>query len=371
MTSLPPGDDLLALTAALVAVPSPSRSEGPLADAIAAELATVAHLDVIRVGDNVVARTRFGRRHRLILAGHTDTVPANGNATPRVVGDVLWGLGSADMKGGLAVMLALARAVDDPAVDLTFIFYAREEVARTESGLLELQRERPDLLVADAAVLGEPTAAKIEAGCQGTMRVEVVLRGARAHTARPWMGRNAVHRLGALLVALDTYQERRPVLAGCTYREAVQAVHVEGGVAGNVVPDEVRLLLNHRFAPDRTPEVAEAHLRDLLAPHLAEGDTVDVVDCAPAAPPSVDHPLLDALITRNDLAVEAKLGWTDVALFAEAGIPAVNFGPGDANLAHTADERLDRGALERCFGALSDLLRRGPGGPGGEQRSAP
>jgi succinyl-diaminopimelate desuccinylase len=294
-----------------------------------------------------------------VLAGHTDTVPPNGNETARLEGDVLWGLGTADMKGGLAVMLAIARAVPDPAVDLTFVFYAREEIAAVYSGLEDIIAEDPTLLEGDAAVLGEPTDGTVEAGCQGTLRVEVVLAGARAHTARPWMGENAIHRLGPILQALDAYEERRPVLAGCEYREALQAVHVEGGVAGNVVPDEVRMRINHRFAPDRDVEAALAHVHEVLAPHLGPDDRVELVDASPGAPPGMDHPLLAALVQREGLTVRAKLGWTDVSRFAQLGVPAVNLGPGDAALAHNADERVTRDQLERTWQALSSLVAHG------------
>ena len=353
------GVDLLALTAELVAIPSVSRAEGPLVDRLEADLRAVPWLTVDRVGDNLVARTTLGRPQRLVLAGHTDTVAPDGNEHPRIDGDRLHGLGATDMKGGLAVMLDLARTVDAPAVDVTYVFYAREEVAASESGLRELWAARPDLLVADVAVLGEPTLAVLEAGCQGTMRLEVRLRGARAHTARPWTGHNAIHRLGDLLVTLAAYEERRPVLDGCEYREALQAVRVEGGVSGNVVPDEVTLVVNHRFAPDRGATEAEAHVRELLASHLRADDTVEVVDLAPAARPALDHPLLAALVARNGLPVRAKLGWTDVAFFAERGVPAANFGPGDATIAHTAGEYVERGDLERVHGALAGLLREG------------
>jgi succinyl-diaminopimelate desuccinylase len=348
--------DLLTLTAELVDIPSESFDERAIADHLEAELRRVPWLEVHRIGDNLVARTELGRSARLVLAGHTDTVPANGNATARVEGDVLWGLGSTDMKGGLAVMLELARTVDEPAVDVTYVFYVTEEVAAEHNGLRQLFAERPDLLVGDVALLGEPTDGGIEAGCQGSMRLEVTLVGRRSHPARPWMGRNAIHRAGAVLAVLEGYRERRPVLAGCEYREAVQAVRIEGGVAGNVVPDRA---VNHRFAPDRTPAEAEAHIRDLLAPALEEGDTIELVDVADGAAPAVDHPLLTALVQRHDLAVAAKLGWTDVARFAANGVPAANFGPGDSRVAHMADERVERQSVERCFAALDDLLRHG------------
>lgn len=350
--------DLLALTSDLIAIPSESFCEGPFVDWIEAELAKLDHLEVVRVGDNVVARTDLGRDQRVLLVGHTDTVPANGNSVPRVDGDVLWGLGAADMKGGLAVFLHLARTVTDPVVDLTFVFYAREEVAQAHNGLNEIIAERPDLLAGDCAIVGEPTDAGIEAGCQGAIRVEVVLVGARAHTARPWMGRNAIHRMTGILEALSNYDARTPTIDGCTYREAVQAVSIEGGVAGNVVPDRCALHINHRFAPDRTAEQAEEVLRGLLAPHLEDGDSFTVLDVAPACAPSLHHPLFDRLITANDLPVAAKLGWTDVARFDQLGVPATNFGPGDPTLAHTADERLERRSIETVHTALAALISR-------------
>jgi succinyl-diaminopimelate desuccinylase len=351
--------DLLVQTAELVAIPSESHHEAALADHIEARLRALEHVRVDRLGDNVVARTTGGRDMRLVVAGHLDTVPANGNATPEIRDDVLWGLGAADMKGGLAVMLALAAAVSDPAIDVTWIFYAGEEVAADHNGLGHLFAQRPDLVTGDAAVLGEPTGGALEVGCQGAMRLRVELRGARAHTARPWMGRNALHRAGRVLAALDDYVPRQPVIDGCTYREALQAVFVEGGVAANVVPDRAVVTLNHRFAPDRTGDDALTHVEDVLAPYLVEGDTVTVVDVADAAPPGLTHPLLAALRGRNALEVRAKLGWTDVSRFAAAGIPAANFGPGDSSLAHSKGERVDRASLDAVFRVLGDLVRTG------------
>jgi succinyl-diaminopimelate desuccinylase len=351
--------DLLQLTADLVDIPSVSLEERAIADWLEAELRKVPWLAVDRLGDNLVARTDEGRPMRIALAGHTDTVPVNDNDRAEVEGDTLWGLGASDMKSGLAVMLELARTLDRPAVDVTYVFYAAEEVAAEHNGLGQLFAERPELLAADVALLGEPTAAAVEAGCQGTMRLRVTLHGVRSHTARPWKGRNAIHRLGALLESLGRYDARRPVIAGCEYREALQAVRVEGGVAGNVVPDRAVLELNHRFAPDRRADEAEAHVRAVVAPYLDDGDTVELVDAAVGAPPGLEHPLLRALIDRNRLAVTAKLGWTDVARFAAHGVPAANFGPGDSTVAHMADERVERAAIERCFAALDDLLRHG------------
>jgi succinyl-diaminopimelate desuccinylase len=351
--------DLLALTATLVDIESESFQEQALVAHLEERLAAVPWVSLDRVGDNLVARTNLGRPRRLLLGGHTDTVPANANGVARLEGDTLWGLGAADMKGGLAIMLALAESVRAPAVDVTYLFYAREEVALEHNGLREIVEERPELLVADLALLGEPTAGAVEAGCQGTMRFELELVGERAHTARPWMGRNAVHRLGEILVALAAYEPRRPVIEGCEYHEALQAVKVEGGVAGNVVPDRVTMVFNHRVAPDRSLAEAEAHVRDLLAPMLQEGDRLVVVDAAPPAPPGLDNPLLASIVGRHDLLVKAKLGWTDVAFFAERGIPATNFGPGDPALAHTRDERVERVAVDACFEVLRRVLTDG------------
>ena len=352
--------DLLALTASLVAIPSVSHEEAALTDHLEAELQVLPHLVVERVGANLVARTQLGRSRRVVLAGHTDTVPVNGNAEPRLDGDVLWGLGSTDMKGGLAVMLALAREVAAPAVDVTYVFYAGEEVAAEHNGLAHLLRDRPELLEGDVAILGEPTGGELEAGCQGTLRMEITLRGARAHTARPWMGRNAIHRMGELLRLVDGFEERQPEIQGVRFREALQAVLVTGGVAGNVVPDTASVTLNHRFAPDRTAQAAADAVRALLDPVLEDGDEVAVIDSAPAAAPGLDNPILRALVDDHQLTVTAKLGWTDVARFAAVGVPACNLGPGDATLAHTAEERVDRASLDRAYAVLGAVLTTAP-----------
>lgn len=356
MGGLPSGD-LLGLTAALIDIPSVSFNEGPITDALEAELKGLAHLETHRVGDNLVARTNLGRSRRIALAGHTDTVPAAGNEQARIDGDTLWGLGAADMKSGVAVLVELARTVTAPAVDVSYVLYAREEVESRHSGLKELAEARPDLLEADVALLAEPTGGAIEAGCQGTLRVRVTMAGERAHTARAWMGRNAIHRLTGVLDALASYEPRRPEVDGCQYREGLQAVAVTGGAAGNVVPDEASVTVNHRFAPDRSLAEAEAHVRAVLAPALGPGDAVELVDAAPAARPGLGDPLLAALAERRQ--VRAKLGWTDVAFFSARGVPASNFGPGDPLLAHTAGEHVGREAIESAYAALKDLLVNG------------
>ena len=361
--------DLLELTAQLVGIPSVSKNEAAITDWIESRLRNDAPwLEVTRVGNNLVARTDLGRGLRVALAGHTDTVPVNENDTARIEGDVLWGLGACDMKGGLAVALDLACSVEEPAVDVTYIFYECEEIAVEFNGLRRLFSERPELLACDAAILGEPTGGLIEAGCQGSIRVALRAGGARAHTARPWMGRNAIHRLGPVLDAIAGYRERHPVLNGCEFREALQAVGVSGGVAGNVVPDRAEVTVNHRFAPDRTVAEATEHVRDLLCRALeggydaGAGDEFEVLDEAIPAPPALDHPLLAAVTTASGHPPRAKLGWTDVSFFAAAGIPATNFGPGDPTLAHTRDEHVERREIEHVHATLHRLLVGGIAG---------
>ena len=346
--------DLLKLTAELVDIPSVSFEEGPLVSLIEKELSAIPHLSIDRVGDNLIARTDFNKEQRLVLVGHTDTVPGDTQSGARIEGDTCWGLGSADMKGGIAVMLELAMSVIDYAIDVTWVFYAREEVASEHNGLKEIFTEAPQLLSGDAAVLGAPTSALNEAGCQGTMRFLLTFKGERAHSARPWMGRNAVHRLSGVLDALENYQYRDPLIEGCEFREALQAVGVEGGVAGNVIPDTATLLINHRHAPDRNSEEAENHVREFLGPHMEDGDMIELIDMAPAAAPGMDHSLLASI--GEGIETRAKLGWTDVAFFSEQGIPAINFGPGDATLAHTAEERVERENLEVAFETIRRVL---------------
>lgn len=350
---------LLQLTADLIDMPSVSFEEEAIADWFESELRSIDGLDVTRLGDNIVARTNLGRDYRIALGGHLDTVPPNNNATARIAGEVVHGLGASDMKGGLAVLLELARTVTAPAVDVTYVFYAREEVALEHNGLRELFEHAPHLLQADVALLAEPTDAVVEAGCQGTMRAKVTLRGKRAHSARPWMGRNAIHRLASLLSALEALATRKPVIDGCEFREATQAVFVEGGVAGNVVPDVATVTINHRFAPDRSPQEAEDFLRRVCAVHMEEGDSFEITDMSPGAKPDLRHPVMATFLGRNDILVRAKLGWTDVAFFAEQGVPAVNFGPGDPTLAHTKGENVNEVPLVMAYQALADLLVNG------------
>lgn len=358
--SLPADGDLLALTAALVDIPSVSHHERHLADEVAGYLAGRPHLAVTRVGDSVVARTELGRTRRLVLAGHLDTVPPSEGAAPAgiVAGDRVRGLGAADMKGGLAVLLDLAARLTAPAVDATYVFYACEEVARADNALVALAGQRPDLLQADAAVLAEPTAGAVEAGCQGTARARLVVGGRRAHTARPWAGTNAIHRLAAALAVCGDYRPRSVTIDGCTYTEQLQAVQVAGGVAGNVVPDRAELVVNYRFAPDRDGDGAAAELDRLFAPVIdpGAGDRLEIEDMAVGAPPALAAPLLARLVAASGRPPVAKVGWTDVATLAALGVPATNFGPADPLLAHTADEWVDRGDLEHVRAVLAEVL---------------
>ncbi|HEX2053946.1 MAG TPA: succinyl-diaminopimelate desuccinylase [Actinomycetota bacterium] len=355
--AIPPPDDLLELTAELVGIPSVSHNEREITDHIESRLAeTAGWLKVERLENNLVARTSLGHDSRIVLAGHSDTVPANQNEEARIEGDTLWGLGSCDMKSGLAAILKLALTVPEPAIDVTYVFYACEEVTSGENGLELLFNQRPDLLEGDAAVLAEPTAAAVEAGCQGILQVEAVTTGRRAHTARGWLGVNAIHRMVPVLQAVAGYEGRRVILDGCHFREGLQAVRFSAGIADNVVPDRAVLRVNHRFAPDRTAEQAAEHLRELLA----GADEVRVVESAPAAAPGLGHPLIQALLAEAGGTYTGKLGWTDVARFAARGVPAVNFGPGDPVVAHTQEERVSRSDLERVYAALRNLLLSGP-----------
>lgn len=348
--------DLLALATEMVAIPSVSHHEKALADYVEGLLREVSWLGIHRVGDNLVAKTDFGRPARVLLAGHLDTVPPNSNSVPRAEGGTLWGLGSADMKGGLAVMVDLARGVPEPVCDVTYVFYVAEEVARAHNGLLAIADARRDLLEATAAIVCEPTGCRVEAGCQGVLKAEVSLAGAAAHVARPWMGRNALHRLAPVLSAVSSWQPRQPEIEGCTYHESLQAVRASGGTASNVVPASATLELNYRFAPDRDPSSARVALEEILAPCLGEGDVMEVTDSAPAAPPCLHDPWISSLLAASGEGPRAKLGWTDVAFFSEMSVPAANFGPGDPELAHTRDEHVDRSSLERARAVLGQVL---------------
>lgn len=331
------------LTRQLCNIPSESGNEGPIADAIAALLHSQApHLTVTRDGDTIVARTELGREKRVIIAGHLDTVPINHNVPCHEAPDpatgemMLWGRGSVDMKAGVAVQLSLAVRLTDPVFDVTWVWYDHEEVSASLSGLGRTMQHFPELFAADVAILGEPSAGTIEGGCNGTMRARVSYLGVRAHSARSWMGRNAIHRAGAALERLETYTAEVRDVDGLSYREGLNAVRIEGGVSGNVVPDRCDIEVNFRFAPDRDLAVAEQRMREFFH----DADELHIVDAAAGARPGLHDPLVQSLIATAGREPSAKLGWTDVSRFAALGMPAVNFGPGDALLAHADDERV-------------------------------
>lgn len=358
--SAPSAEELLDRTAALVAIPSRSHEEQAIADHVESELRAHPWLEVDRVGDNVTARTTLDARTRVLVAGHLDTVPPAGNDHPRRDAEALFGIGACDMKGGLAVMLELAARANPQVLraDVTWCFYVCEEVAHRENGLVRLWTERPDLVASDAAILCEPTDANVEAGCQGTLRARVDLGGVRAHSARPTQGLNAIHRLAELLTIAASWQGRRVELDGCAYTEQLQAVFVDGGVAGNVVPDRASVTFNHRYAPDRDVAAALGALERAFAGAVDPGndDRVELLDYADGAPPSLGVPLLAELVARSGRPARAKAGWTDVATMWAHGVPAANFGPGDPLLAHHPREHVTAGSVLAAYRVLWELL---------------
>ncbi len=351
MTEIDLSSDVVALTAALVDVESVSGNEAAITDAIDAALRAVPWLTVDRHDNSVVARTSTGRPDRVVLAGHVDTVPVNANLPSRIEGDILYGLGSCDMKGGVAVGLKLAAALQTPSRDVTYVFYDAEEVEADRNGLGLISSAHPDWLAADFAVLMEPSNAVVEAGCQGTMRAEVTTTGVRAHSARSWNGVNAIHAAGAVLERLTAYEPRRPVIDGLRYHEGLNAVGIAGGVAGNVLPDACTVTVNYRFAPDRSVEEAVSHLAEVFADFY-----VAITDSAPGALPGLDRPAAAAFVDAVGGEVNPKFGWTDVSRFSALGVPAVNFGPGNPELAHSQGEHVPLAQLQHCLDSLTTWL---------------
>ena len=345
--------DAVTLTRQLVDLESVSRNEQAIADAVQAALTPLAHLTVTRRGHTVVARTDLGRGERVVIAGHLDTVPLNDNLPSRLDEGtgLLHGLGTCDMKGGDAVILRLAATVPEPVRDVTFILYEGEEIEAEFNGLQHLADSDPDLMAADFAILMEPSNAVVEAGCQGTLRVEVRTSGERAHSARSWRGVNAIHGAAEVLDRLNAYEARRPVIDGLEYHEGLNAVFIRGGVAGNVLPDECVVEVNYRFAPDRSEAEAEQFVREFFA-----GFDLAVTDSAPGALPGLGVPAAKAFIEAVGGEVNPKFGWTDVSRFSALGVPAVNFGPGDPMFAHKQDEHVPTEHIERCERILKEWL---------------
>lgn len=356
---LDPAADPVELTRRLCDIPSVSGDERAIADAVERLVREHApHLALTREGDTVIARTELGRERRVAIAGHLDTVPVNDNLPVRDELDpdtgepVIWGRGTVDMKAGVAVQIALALELAEPAVDITWIWYDHEEVEAAKNGLGHAMQAHPELFEADFAILGEPSNGTIEGGCNGTLRARVTVRGKRAHSARSWMGVNAIHRAGALLDRLAAYEAERVVVDGLEYREGLNAVRIDGGVAGNVVPDRCTIEVNYRFAPSRQPEEAVAFVREFFA----DADEIEIVDLSPGARPGLDAPLAQRFTAAVGQTPTAKLGWTDVSRFSARGIPAVNFGPGNALLAHADDERVPIAQIEASAAALRAWL---------------
>ncbi|GAA2370554.1 MULTISPECIES: succinyl-diaminopimelate desuccinylase [Streptomyces] len=346
--------DAARLTARLVDFPSVSGDEKALADAVEQALRALPHLTVDRDGDAVVARTNLGRAERVVLAGHIDTVPIADNVPSRLdEHGVLWGCGTSDMKSGVAVQLRIARTVPAPNRDLTFVFYDHEEVAAELNGLGRLAGRHPEWLAGDFAVLLEPTDGKVEGGCQGTLRVRVTATGRRAHSARSWLGENAIHKAAPILDRLAGYLPRRVEIDGLTYREGLNAVRVEGGHAGNVIPDLCVVTVNYRFAPDRSEAQALEHVREVFA-----GFEVEVTDSAPGALPGLTRPAAAAFVEAVGVEVAPKDAWTDVARFSGLGVPAINYGPGDPKLAHTREEHVATAAVLEAEERLRAWLTR-------------
>jgi succinyl-diaminopimelate desuccinylase len=350
-TALPLEGSLGELVAALVDIPSPSGAEQQLADAIEAALGSVEHLEVLRHGNTIAARTNLGRAKRVIWAGHIDTVPANNNLPSRTDTGVLWGRGAVDMKAGVAVALKLAVELDAPVHDVTWIFYDNEEVEAPKNGLGLFGAAHPEWGRGDLAIVGEPSGGLIEAGCNGTLRCELSTTGVRAHSARAWMGQNAIHAASEILNRLEAYDAAVVEVDGLAYREGLSAVGITGGIAGNVIPDSCTITINYRFAPDKTLQDAIDHVRAVF-----EGFSLHVVDAASAARPRLVEPFAQEFVAAMGGEPRPKYGWTDVARFSEWGIPAMNFGPGDPSLAHTDDEQVEISQVEAVFAALRGWL---------------
>jgi len=325
--------ELPVLTAALIDIPSESHEEKQIANLVEQALRAYSHLSVTRIGNSVIATNHANRGDRIVIAGHLDTVPANANIPHHVTPERIYGLGAADMKGGVAIALQLAATVKEPVCDVTFIFYESEEVSSEFNGLEKISQIAPEFLSADFAVLMEPSNANIEAGCQGTIRANVTTRGERAHSARSWMGKNAIHQAREILEILENYSPTSPLIDGLIFREGLNAVAITGGIAGNVIPDLCCVTVNYRFAPDRSVEEAIAHVNEVFA-----GWEVEITDQASGALPGLSHPAAQAFLKATGATVAPKFGWTDVARFSSMGTPAVNYGPGDPSIAHSQSE---------------------------------
>ena len=334
--------NLVELTMDICNIESVSGSEKDLADAIEQAL-HLPHLNLLRDGNAVVASTNSGKP-RILIAGHIDTVPIANNLPTQLHHfereQVIFGRGSVDMKGGVAVMLKLASELTNPRYDVSWIFYDNEEVDSALNGLGRLARNHPDLLQGEFAILCEPTSALVEGGCNGTLRAVIKTSGVRAHSARPWMGENAIHKAAPILSRLADYQPQTIEVDGLDYRESLNAVSIKAGVAGNVIPDQCDVVVNYRFAPNKSADQAMDHVREVF-----EGFEIEFVDLAEGARPGLDKEIVAQFVQATGQSAKPKYGWTDVARFSSLGIPAINYGPGDPSLAHADNENLPVGHL--------------------------
>jgi succinyl-diaminopimelate desuccinylase len=341
------------LALALVDIRSVSGEEQALTGWLARQVGAQPHLEVVHEqGDALVFG--LGGSPEVLIAGHSDTVPEQGNLPGRLADGFLHGLGAADMKGALAVMLALAGELGSrrPALNPQFVIFGGEELPQSNGVLGKLFGTCPSLLEARLAVMMEPTANRLQAGCLGNIKAELVFEGVAAHSARPWLGRNAIHdAIGALQgpVSLEPYDV---VLEGLRFREVLSVTEIHGGIANNVIPDQVVCGLNFRYAGSRSPAQAEARLRELV------GTTgkLTVIGNAPSAPVPAGNDLLDRLRQAGDLPMEPKQAWTPVAEFAAHGLDAINFGPGDPRMAHRRDERIAVDAMDTSLEVLRRFL---------------
>jgi succinyl-diaminopimelate desuccinylase len=339
-------DRLASRALELVDIPSESRDEARLA-AYALSVLHDGGVEARDAGDSCIVAGVAGRDDRplVLLAGHLDTVPAQGNRPGTRDADAVHGLGAADMKGALAVMLELALARPAATVDLGYVLFPREELPFGESSLTPLLEREPGLREADLVVVMEPTANAIHAGCLGNVNATWTFHGRSGHSARPWLADNAIHRAAEGIRAVAQVEPIPHDFDGLRFTEVVSVTRIAGGIAGNVIPGQAVATVNYRYAPGRSATDAEAWLRELCEPY----GTLVIEGNAPSAPVAVGNPLAQRLIATGDLAVEAKQAWTPVAEFAAAGVDAVNFGPGDPAQAHAREEHVRIDALVRCY----------------------
>jgi succinyl-diaminopimelate desuccinylase len=337
-------------TLALVDIPSVSRDEAAAMAYVRESLA----LQPVWSDDDVLYATAGGGGALVVLAGHVDTVPAQGNLPGRLDGDAVIGLGASDMKGGVAVMLELARRASEtpPELSLGFLFFTREELAAEESPLPSFLQRCAEIRDAKLAIVLEPTDNEIHAGCLGNLNADLTFHGTSAHSARPWTGENAIHKAAAALAPLAALEPLDVEAGGLVFREVISAVRIEGGVADNVVPERCTARLNYRYAPGRSRKEAEERLRELAG----DAELTILGNSAPA-PVVVDRPLVRRLRAAGGFDVRPKQAWTPVAQFAEAGLDAVNLGPGATRFAHRRDERVEVAELVRTYEALERFAR--------------